>query len=86
MISTVNMVNSGMIDIEALYNLGGDLGVLTWRKFEPIILIQRELYNDPRRYRWLEFLANEMMKERERQGISGQLIDADGYTTANTIP
>jgi hypothetical protein len=78
------MLNQGMVDIETLYNLGGGQGILYfWKKFKPIILVQREMYTDPHRYRWLEYLAVEMMKERERQELPAHYTDPEGYTIVN---
>ena len=52
-----------------------------WNKFEPIFMKQRELYEDPLRYQWFEYLVNELIKERIKRGLPAELKDVDGYWT-----
>ena len=76
------MLKKGIIDIETMYHLGNTQGTLTtWEKFKPVIMGYRERFNDPHWYYWFEYLANELQKERVRQGLPGQVSDVDGVLT-----
>jgi len=80
------MLKHGMIDIQSIFDLMGSQGIImTWNKSKPVFLAQRELYNDPSYSYWIEYLADEVMKERVRRGLTAQPTDADGYTTKNNI-
>jgi hypothetical protein len=89
-----NMVFSGMreigfelaedvVDIETVYKMldGGHGQIQMWNKFWPIFMKQREVYNDPTRYQWFEYLVTELIKERVRRGRPREIIDVDGYWT-----
>jgi len=73
-------LKQGDIDIETLYNLLPSHGSLQiWNKFKPILMEQRKRYNDPHWYRWFEYYADEIMKERVRQGLPADITDPDAH-------
>jgi len=69
------------IDIETTFKMldGGYAIIQMWNKFEPIFMKQRELYEDPLRYQWFEYLVKELRKERVRRGLPSGLKNVDGY-------
>ena len=70
----------GNVDVEELYNYTGFQGIwFFWNKFKPIIMEDRKRYGNPHYFRWFEYLVDELVKERKRQGLSGEVIDFDGY-------
>ena len=76
------MLFQGLIDVETVYNiLGSYQTLITWNKFKEVILEQRKFYDNPHWYRWFEYLASEISKERVRQGILTDITDADGWIT-----
>ena len=76
----------GNIDVEELYNYTGFQGIwFFWNKFKPIIMEDRKRYGNPHLFRWFEYLVDELLKERKRQGIPTDVIDFDGYYT-NVAP
>jgi hypothetical protein len=65
------MLYQGIIDIETIYNMIGPVSILEfWQKFKPIIIEQRKLYDEPYWFRWMEYLANEILKYRVNLGLS----------------
>ena len=53
------LLHEKIIDIDTTFNMldGGYAMIQMWNKFEPIFLKQRELYEDPLRYQWFEYLV-----------------------------
>jgi hypothetical protein len=75
-------IYQGNVDVETVLNLIGYPGIwFLWNKFKPIILEDRKRYGDPVYFRWFEYLAEELRKERIRQGLPAAALDPDGYTT-----
>jgi hypothetical protein len=74
-------LNKKLIDIETVCDMlqGGYAIIQMWQKFEPIFMKQREIYGDPKRYQWFEYLVEELVKERVRQGMEAELVNYDGY-------
>jgi hypothetical protein len=76
------MLYQGLIDVETVYNILGSYQTLvTWNKFRDVILEQRKFYDNPHWYRWFEYLASEISKERVRQGLPPDISDADKIYT-----
>lgn len=75
------LLHEKIIDIDTTFKMldGGYSIIQMWNKFEPIFLKQRELYEDPLRYQWFEYLVNELRKERVRRGLPSSLKNVDGY-------
>ena len=72
----------GNIDIETIYHLTGyQVLWFLWNKFKPIILGYRKRYGNPDHMKWLEYLVDELAKERMRQRLPADIIDSDGYIT-----
>jgi hypothetical protein len=64
------MLYQRLIDAETVYNmLGSHQTLLVWNKFKGIIHEQRKFYNNPHWYRWMEYLASQVSKERVRQDL-----------------
>ena len=64
------MLHQGIVDIETVYSLMGGFSIIQfWDKFEPIIVEQRKFYNEPYWFRWMEYLAQEATKYREKEGL-----------------
>ena len=76
------LLNQNLIDIETVFEItGGGSPFLIWNKFESIIRKQRELYEDPHRFKWFEYLITELSKERVRRGLPPNVIAKDTYRT-----
>jgi len=72
----------GNLDADTLLNIVDYQAIwLLWNKFKPIFLEQRKRYANPISFRWFEYLVDELGKERVRQGLPAEYIDADGYIT-----
>ncbi len=56
------LVKRKQIDISVVYDLMSSFLVPMWKKWEPIILIHRERYNQPTAWDGAEYLCNELMK------------------------
>ncbi|UCD44535.1 MAG: hypothetical protein JSV27_10500 [Candidatus Bathyarchaeota archaeon] len=68
------------IDIETLHHILGYQGTwVLWNKFKPILREYRKRYNIPDFMRWIEYLFEEMKKEREIQGLPTIPRDPEGY-------
>jgi len=75
------MLHQGIVDIETVYSLMGGFNVIHfWEKFEPIIVEQRKFYNEPYWFRWMEYLAHETTKYREKEGLP-EIRRKDVYAT-----
>ena len=75
-------VYQGNIDIETVYNLLAYPSIRWfWNKFKPIILEDRKRYGSPDYMKWMEYLIDELAKERIRQGLPLEVNDSDGYYT-----
>jgi hypothetical protein len=76
------LIHEEIIDVESVYNLwGGHNSLIIWEKFKSIIYEQRKFYKDPSWFRWFEYYGEEMKKYRQKQGISPDIHDPDGYVT-----
>jgi hypothetical protein len=66
------LLKEGLITMDILVStLGGQLGPLwQWRKFEPIIKRQRELYKMPLLFQWWEYLAGEIERYYAERGYT----------------
>jgi hypothetical protein len=72
----------GNVDAEMLSSQTTFQGVwLQWNKFKPIILEYRERYGWPDFLKWFEYLVDELVKARVRQGLPPGFLDPDDYTT-----
>lgn len=76
------LLKQNLVDIDTVYDItGGYSPLLMWNKFRPIILKQREIYVDPTRNQWFEYLVTELSRERVKRGLAPDITDADGYYT-----
>ena len=81
------MLNQNIIDIDMVYYLVSGIHVVQcWKKFEPIINEQRILYNDPKWFRWWEYLYTEVNKFMEKNNITERILDEDIYKTEFKLP
>ena len=66
------LLKEGLISMDMLVgSLGGQLGAMwQWRKFEPIIRKQREIYKMPLLFQWWEYLAGEFERYYEERGYT----------------
>ena len=70
------MLMDGLINHEMAYRLtGGWRAVMLWLRWEPIIKELRERYNNPDYMDGFEYLGTEMMKYREKKGLSNELSE-----------
>ena len=68
------LLKKGLVDREMVYYLmGGYLGNWLWEKFGDVIKYQRELNNIPELCVWFEYLAIELMKMKQQQGMSSEI-------------
>ena len=74
-------LKENVVDIDMTYKMldGGYPQIQMWNKFEPIFMKQRELYEDPLRYQWFEYLVNRLIKERAKRGLPTEIKNVDGY-------
>ena len=64
------------IDIETINSIMGTTGAIeVWNKFGSYIVTRRERGNDKEHFRWLEYTAKEMGKERARRGQRPDISD-----------
>jgi len=72
-----------LMDIKTVYDVttGGYAEIQMWNKFKPIFMKQREIYEDPTRYIWFEYLVTELIKERVKRGLPPDIKNVDGYWT-----
>ncbi len=75
------LLHEKILDIDTTFKMvdGGYAIIQMWNKFEPIFTKQRELYEDPLRYQWFEYLVDELRMERVRRGLPSTLKNVDGY-------
>jgi hypothetical protein len=72
------LLMDGLINHEMAYRLtGGWRAVMLWLRYEKIIMEMRERYNNPDYLDGFEYLGLEMMKYRERKGLSNELSQDD---------
>lgn len=56
------LLHKGLADIDLVNKLFGYMVIWLWEIIEPVILVGRELYNQPKTLEWYEYLYNEIMK------------------------
>jgi hypothetical protein len=65
------MLKDGFIDADTVYNQLGELtSIWLWTKFESVIKENRRRYNVPNNFEHFEFLYNEVMKIRDKRGVT----------------
>jgi hypothetical protein len=76
------LLKTNLIGIKQVYDIVSNHAIIQmWNKFEPILMKHKEVYQDPTRYIWFEYLVTELRKERVRRGLPPDIIDVDGYWT-----
>jgi len=77
------LLKENVLDIDLVYKMadGGYSIIQMWNKFKSIVMKHREIYEDPNRYQWFEYLVNELIKERVKHGLSSEIVNTDGYWT-----
>jgi hypothetical protein len=72
------LLNQKLIDIETVYEItGGQSHFILWNKFKPIIMKQREIYENPTLHVWFEYVITELSKERVRRGLPPNITYPD---------
>ena len=65
------LVKKGYIDLDSVYDMYQTVGPIGhWFKWKPIILEQRKRNQNPKWMQWFEYLAEETLKLRQRDGLS----------------
>ena len=65
------LVKDGFIDADTVYDLLGEVSTIwLWKKFESIITETRRRYNAPSTMEYFEFLYDEVMKVRDKRGVT----------------
>jgi len=62
------MVKEGAIDINTVYDHSAGRIIWMWKKFESVIVRQREELSAGYLFKWWEYLAGELVKEAEKRG------------------
>jgi hypothetical protein len=75
------LLHENLIDIKSLYYMSQASGTpMQWRKWKPVIEeIYRKPYNNPDWWKWFEYLAEEITKERIRRGLPPEMTEPDEY-------
>jgi hypothetical protein len=77
------LMKDGFIDADTAYDQLGELtSIWIWKKFESVIKENRRRYNVPNNFQYFEFLYNEVMKVRDKRGVTAPVPE----TFAKYIP
>jgi hypothetical protein len=63
------LVNRGLVDLDFMSEMITTSVTRYWEKVEPLMMEYRDRFNSPWQLRWTEYLANEMIKLREKQSL-----------------
>jgi len=75
------LLHENLIERESVYYMSQGQGApMQWKKWQPIIEENyRKRYNNPDWWKWFEYLASEISKERIKRGLPSDLTDPYGY-------
>lgn len=59
------LVETGLADFDVVYKLWGHMAAWVWQIVHPIILYEREYFNQPRYFEWFEYLNNRIVEHEQ---------------------